>query len=111
MVQVSVPIGIAPLVRVITSPPAGTFRLPPQLLLAAGGSAIVRPPGKVSIRPRPVNPIPIPILSTVNVSWDMLPGVTGLGENLLVTPTLDRLVRVALVESTFVAPSVVVTAY
>ena len=111
IVQVSVPIGKAPLVRVITVPPAGTFNVPPQVFVASGGLEIVRPSGSGSTRPRPVNPMPMPIFSIVNVNWDVLPGVTGLGENLFDIPTLERFVSVALVGSEFVAPWVVVAAY
>ena len=104
IIQESVPIGRAPLVRLITVPPAGAFKAPPQVFVGAGESEIVRPVGKVSIRPRPVKPIPMPILFIVNVNSDELPGVTGFGENLFVIPTLERLVSVALVGSVFVAP-------
>ncbi len=53
--------------------------------------------------------MPMPILLIVMVSCETLPGATGLGANCLVMPTLDRLVSVALVGSTLVAPWVVIT--
>ena len=75
----------------------------------AGGDAIAKPAGRLSINPTPVNGI-VPVFLIVTVNNEYAPTATGLGAKNLLTLAPARLVNVASAGSGLLAPCCVDTA-
>jgi len=78
--------GIVPPLKPTLPPPGAAATVPPQVVAALLGVAIVKPLGKVSVKAAPVA-APVPVLPSVMVSVDVPVEVTELGENALLTVT------------------------